>query len=293
MEILLSQPESKFKEKIISIVLCAGEGTRAKKIAENVPKPLLKVESLNNQSILSFIISNLKELNLDLIVVVTGHLGKQIADFLNSFQLKDQHGKENIMIHSSGNRYKQGPLHSFLSITTDSQIFKDDKIFMVLPGDTVFDYALLQEILDSLNENFLQVIHNSIIFYRKIRTEILKERFERYFPIYEKSISHLKIEKKDSKAIVKEIVREKVRSISSEEVVNQIVPIFIFNNAYVNEIKDLAKLAKFRSIRDVINLMIKRKKEFLALSVNPEYNFYDIDTPLDLEILNEKKKDGQ
>ena len=31
----------------------------------------------------------------------------------------------------------------------------------------------------------------------------------------------------------------------------------------------------------------------LALSIDPEYNFYDIDSPIDLMILNEKKKDGQ
>ena len=31
-------------------------------------------------------------------------------------------------------------------------------------------------------------------------------------------------------------------------------------------------------------------KQFFALSVSPENNFYDIDTLLDLKILNEKKK---
>ncbi len=36
--------------------------------------------------------------------------------------------------------------------------------------------------------------------------------------------------------------------------------------------------------------MIKKNKVFQALTVNPEYNFYDIDTQIDLKNLNEKKK---
>lgn len=293
MEILLLQHENKYKEKITSVVLCAGEGARAGSISKNIPKPLIKVESLNNQSILSLIISNLISLNLDPIVVVTGHLGEQIADFVNSPRMKNQYGEEYILIHSSGVRYKLGPLYSFLSITTDDQIFKDDKIYMVFPGDTVFDFNLIQEILNLLLENYSLVINNSIIFYRKIRTDILKKDYKKYYPKYEKSISYLRIEEKDSKAIVKEISQEKLSSISNQEVINQIIPIFIFNNAYVKLIKDIASSAKFRTIRQVVNLMVEREKQFFALSVSPENNFYDIDTLLDLKILNEKKKGGQ
>jgi choline kinase len=293
MEILLLQHKNKFKEKITSVVLCAGEGARARNISKNIPKPLVKVESLNNQSILSLIISNLISLKLDPIVVVTGHLGEQIADFVNSLQIKNQYGEDSILIHSSRVRYKLGPLYSFLSITTNNQIFKDDKIFMVFPGDTVFDFDLIQEILNLLLENYSLVINNSIIFYRKIRTDMLKKEYEKYSPKYEKIISYLRIEEKDSKAIVKEISQEKLSSISNQEVIKQIIPIFIFNNDYVKVIKDLASSVKFRTIREVVNLMLEREKHFFAVSVSPENNFYDIDTPLDLKILNDKKKGGQ
>ena len=209
MDILLSQLENRLKEKITSIVLCAGEGTRAKNIAGNVPKPLIKVKSLEDQSILSINISNLNKLNLDPIVVITGHLGKQIADFINTIYIKNQLGKENIYIHNSGAKYKLGPLYSFLSVSTNNKIFKDDKIYLVFPGDTVFDFNLLQEILDRLLENYSQLVHNSIIFYRKIRTEVLIKRFEKYYPNLEKTISYLKIEEKDSNVLVKEITQKK------------------------------------------------------------------------------------
>jgi len=293
MEILLLPHKNKLKETITSIILCAGEGTRAKVIAKNIPKPLVKINSLNNQPILSLIISNLINLKLDPIFVVTGHLGEQVADFVNSPQMKNLYREENILIHSSGVRYKLGPLYSFLSITSNNQIFKDDKIYMVFPGDTVFDYKLMQEILNLLLENYSQVIHNSIIFYRKIKTDILMKKLEKYYPNHEKSISFLKLGKKDSKAIVNEISQEKLNVISNEEVINQIIPIFVFNNAYIRTIKSLASSVKFRTIREVVNLMIEKEKHFFAVPVSPENNFYDIDTPLDLKILNEKKKSGQ
>ena len=283
----------KIKEKFTSIVLCAGEGARAKSIASNVPKSLFKVGSLNNQPILSLIIASLVKLELDPVVVVTGHLGEQIKDFVNSPQIKNQYGDDTILINSSGVRYKLGPLHSFLSITINKQIFKDDKIFIVFPGDTVFDNKLLKEVLDLLLENFSQIIHNSIMFYRKIRTDVLIKRLKKYYPNQEITISYLKIEEKGLKATVKEISQKQLNFFSNEEFINQIIPIFIFNYAYVKEIQVLASSVKFSYIREVVNFIIKKNKIFLALSVNPEYNFYDIDTHLDLKNLNDKKKDGQ
>ncbi len=289
----LSQPENNFKEKITSVVLCAGEGTRVKNITRNLPKSLLKVNSLNNQTILSLVFSNLKKLNLDPIIVVTGHLGECIEDFVYSFKAENQYGEDSIILHSSGDDYKLGPLFSFLSITKNNQIFKEDKLFMVFPGDTVFDFNLIQEILNLLLENYSQVINRSIIFYRQIRTDVLKKKFEKYFPKYEKSISYLRIEEKDSIAIVKEISQEKLSSFSNQEVIQQVIPIFIFSNAYIKAIKDISSSANIRTIREVVNIMLERERLFFAVSVSPENNFYDIDIPLDLKILNEKKKSGQ
>lgn len=293
MEILLSQQKNKLKENIISIVLCAGEGVRAKNFAINIPKPLVKVVSFNDQPLISLILDSLVKLKLDPIVIVTGYLGHQIKELVNSLQINNHYGKTNLIIHNSGVQYKLGPLHSFLSITTNNQIFKREKIFIVFPGDTVFDFKLLEEILDLLVENYSLLIHNSIIFYRKIRTEILMKKFEMSFPNYEESVSYLKIGEKNSKVIVKEISQKKLSLISDKETINQIIPIFIFNNALVKEIKQLANSFKFRTIREVVNIMIKKKRCFFALSVSPELNFYDIDTPLDLKILNAKKKVGQ
>ncbi|MFX0010668.1 MAG: NTP transferase domain-containing protein [Candidatus Hermodarchaeota archaeon] len=293
MELRLSQHELRFKEKITSIILCAGKGTRAKEIAQGIPKPLIKIKSLGNQSILSLIIQSLKCLKLDQIVVVTGHLGYKIADFVNSLQSKSQFNKESILIHSSGEMYKLGPLYSLLSITTSPLIFKDDQIFIILPGDTVFDFELLQEILEFILMNYSDLNQNSVIFYREIKPNILSKELEKYYVNYEKTISYIKVREKNTIAIVKEISQDKLKFLYNQHDVYQIIPIFIFNNAHVNKIKDLVKEVKFHSLREVVNLMIKKKEQFFAVPVNPNYNFYDIDSKLDLKILNDQKKGGQ
>ncbi|GAG80662.1 unnamed protein product, partial [marine sediment metagenome] len=106
MEIQLSPPNTKFMENLTIVILCAGEGKRAKGIADNIPKPLIKVESLNNQSILTILISNLYRFGIKSIVIVTGYLSKVIEKDINSFQAKNTYKSGTIIINNAGNRYK-------------------------------------------------------------------------------------------------------------------------------------------------------------------------------------------
>jgi len=293
MENLLLQHKDKNKENITSVILCAGEGTRVRDIAKHIPKPLIKIKSLNNQTILSHLISSLINLEIEPIVVVTGHLGEQIEDFVNSYQIKNKCKKNKILVNRSGVRYKLGPLHSFLSITENNQIYKDNRVFMIFPGDTVFDYNLLQEALNLLLKNYSLFDNCSIVFYRKIKVSSLKERFKTNDPNLFKTISYLKINRNGSKLIVREIKQRTLNSIINKKTINQVIPIFIFSFRIVQEIKNLANCNRFKTIREIVNLKIKKEEMFLALSIDPKYNFYDIDSPIDLMILNEKKKDGQ
>jgi len=129
MEIQLSPPKTKFMENLTSVILCAGEGKRAKGIADDIPKPLIKVESLKNQSILTILISLLYRFGIKPIVIVTGYLSKQIEKDIISSQAKKTYKSEAIIINNAGNRYKLGPLHSFLSITRNKQVFKTNELF--------------------------------------------------------------------------------------------------------------------------------------------------------------------
>ncbi|MHA1350514.1 MAG: nucleotidyltransferase family protein [Promethearchaeota archaeon] len=122
MEIQLSPLNTKFMENLTSVILCAGEGKRAKGIADDIPKPLIKVESLKNQSILAILLSHLSRFGIKPIVIVTGYLSKQIELEIISFQAKSPYKSEKIIINNAGNQYKLGPLHSFLSIASNKMI---------------------------------------------------------------------------------------------------------------------------------------------------------------------------
>jgi len=139
MENQLSPLNTKFMENLTIVILCAGEGKRAKGIADDIPKPLIKVESLKNQSILTILISQLYSFGIKPIVIVIGYLGKQIEKEIISSKAKNPHISETIIINSAGNRYKLGPLHSFLSITSNKRVFKTNELFLVIPGDTIYD----------------------------------------------------------------------------------------------------------------------------------------------------------
>ena len=294
MEIQLSPPKTKFMENLTSVILCAGEGKRAKGIADDIPKPLIKVESLKNQSILAILLSHLSRFGIKPIVIVTGYLSKQIELEIISFQAKSPYKSEKIIINNAGNQYKLGPLHSFLSIASNKMIFKTDKLFLVIPGDTIFEYKLLEEILNLAKENYTEVHQNSLIFYRRTNKLTLNEETEKSGLTRNKWLSCIRTKEKDSKQYVKDIYQRNINTLSNEEEFNQIIPVFIIPYDYVKNFENLASKVKLNKIVDAINSSIKNEMEFLACRVKSDANFYDIDTALDLTFMNKHyKKSGQ
>ena len=294
MEIQLSPPKTKFMENLTSVILCAGEGKRAKGIADDIPKPLIKVESLKNQSILTILISHLYRFGIKPIVIVTGYLSKQIEKDIISSQAKNTYKSETIITHNAGNRYKLGPLHSFLSITRNKQVFKTNELFLVIPGDTIFNYKIMKEILNLLKENYTKVNQNSIIFYRRTNKLALNKETEKFGPMRNKMLSCVRTKEKGSKQYVKEIFQRNINTLSNEEDFNQIIPMFIITYDYVKNFENLASKIKLNKIVDAINSSIKNEMEFLACRVKSDQNFYDIDTALDLTFVNRLyKKSGQ
>jgi choline kinase len=294
MEIQLSPLNTKFMENLTSVILCAGEGKRAKGIADDIPKPLIKVESLKNQSILAILLSHLSRFGIKPIVIVTGYLSKQIELEIISFQAKSPYKSEKIIINNAGNQYKLGPLHSFLSIASNKMIFKTDKLFLVIPGDTIFEYKLLEEILNLVKENYTEVHQNSLIFYRRTNKLTLNEETEKSGLTRSKWLSCIRTKEKDSKQYVKDIYQRNINTLSNEEEFNQIIPVFIIPYDYVKNFENLASKVKLNKIVDAINSSIKNEMEFLACRVKSDANFYDIDTALDLTFMNKHyKKSGQ
>ena len=290
----MSPLNTNFMENLTIVILCAGEGKRAKGIADDIPKPLIKVESLKNQSILTILISQLYRFGIKSIVIVTGYLGKQIEEEIISPQTKNLYKSETIIINSAGNRYKLGPLHSFLSITSNKRVFKTNELFLVIPGDTIFDYKLIEEILNLVNENYTKVNQNSIIFYRRTSKLALNKEIEKLGPIHNKMLSCVRTKEKGSKQYVTEIYQRNINSYSDEEEFNQIIPMFIITYDYVKNFESLASKIKLNKMVDAVNSSIKNEMEFLACGVKSNLNFYDIDTALDLTLVNKYyKRSGQ
>ena len=294
MEIQLSPLNPKFMENLTSVILCAGEGKRAKGIADDIPKSLIKVKSLKNQSILTILISHLCKFGIKPIVIVTGYLGKQIENEIISSQAKNPDKGETLIIYNAGNRYKLGPLHSFLSITRNKRVFKTNELFLVIPGDTIFEYKLLEEILNLVKENYTKFNQNSIIFYRRTNKLALNEEPANFRLMRNTLLSCIRTKKIGSKHYVKEIYQRNIDALSDEEDFNQIIPVFIISYDDVKNFENLANKIKLNKIVDAINSSIKRKIEFLACRVRSDENFYDIDTALDLTFMNKHyKKSGQ
>ena len=156
MEKKLSLQKNKLLENLISIILCAGEGTRISDFIHNIPKPLIKIY---DKPILSHLIFNLIKLNITSVVIITGHLRGDIETYIASLKKKDSSLRNKLLLINSGNNYKMGPLYSFLSITNKKSILRKGKIYLVFPGDTYYESILLKEILHIISNN-LTIMRN-------------------------------------------------------------------------------------------------------------------------------------
>ncbi|MHA2282387.1 MAG: sugar phosphate nucleotidyltransferase [Promethearchaeota archaeon] len=282
MEIKLSLPENNSKDKITSIILCAGEGTRISDFIPSVPKPLIEI---NNKPILSYLISYLIKSQITSIVIVTGHLKEQIENYIRKFKQKNNTLAGKILIINSENDYKKGPLYSFLSITNESSILKKDSIYLVFPGDTFFEFELIHELITSVINNSPLIQGNSMIFYQELQGVKLKTTED---PT--KSISTIKTEILGSAEFVRSIEQLKLNSISERVFYKKIIPVFVFNFEFLKNIIDARKNVSVKTIREIVNQLIKGKNILYAFRLNPNYKFFDIDTKLDLSNLNQIKR---
>ncbi|MFW9896252.1 MAG: sugar phosphate nucleotidyltransferase [Candidatus Thorarchaeota archaeon] len=282
MEIKLLPPENKSKDLITSIILCAGEGTRINKFLPNIPKPLIKI---NDKPILEYILSYLIKSNIKSINIVIGHLKEYIIEYIESNYKINKKLRRRILLVDSGDEYKKGPLYSFLSITKIESIMKRDSIFMVLPGDTFLDYDLFQEIVTLIKKYSIIIQNSSLLFYQEIKGINLKDEEEP-----EKLISILKTEKTKVKEKVKKIEQLALKNIHNENHYQRIVPVFVLGFKFLEYLIDTEKNVSVNSIREIINVLLKKKNNIYAFPVNSKYRFYDIDTKLDLLRLNQKKR---
>lgn len=280
MEIKLSLQKDKLKYQFISIILCAGEGKRISNFIEDMPKSLIEV---NNKPILLHLISNLVKSGISSIIIITGHLNDKIENFISSLKSKDTSLQNIITLVNSGTDYKKGPLYSFLSITKKKNLLREDSKYLVFPGDTYFDNALIHEIFTSIINNITLIERYPIIFYQKIQGIVLKNRKP-----YAEFISVLNLDESEDNSIVKHIQKRNSNSIGDDEYINLVIPMFLFNYYFINEIMKAETKLSVKTLREIVNFLIKENELVYGLSLNPNYNFLDIDTKTDL--MMEKKR---
>ncbi len=281
----LSQQNKDLKNSLFIVILCAGEGVRLKEITHKIPKPLIKIKALDKKPILHYTINLLNKLSAIRIAIVKGYLANKIDDFIDILKRENTDLKEILFMVDAKDEYKLGPLYSFLSITKNKQLFQSKYIYLIIPGDTIFQYQLLNEIFSFMEENFKVIQKHPLIFFRKIEGNLLKQKNQSNI------ISVAYIEKGDLQNILKRIKQVNLSKISNTEYVNQIIPIFLFPYQFIQEIIKIEQKISVKTIREVINYMIKQGKGIFAIEIDSDYNFYDIDNKLDLielEKLREK-----
>ena len=288
MVIQLLRPKNNLIKKILPVILCAGEGTRLKSITEKVPKPLIPFKALNNKPILEDLIFKLIKLDINKIAVVKGHLGNKIEEFTRILQKKNDFLRNRIVTIDSGEDYKKGPLYSFLSVSKLKKTFGKDFIYMVLPGDTIFEFDLLKTITDYIINNYKAIKQNPVIFYRNININVLKERFKL------KNVSVANLGSQKFNIFLKKIETTNLMDIHESKDLNHFIPIIVMGQKHVGEILKLEKKSNVKTLREVLSLLIVEKKQISAVYLENKYNFYDIDYEDDInnveKVLKGEKK---
>ncbi|MFX0023406.1 MAG: sugar phosphate nucleotidyltransferase [Candidatus Hermodarchaeota archaeon] len=275
----------RFKENISAVILCAGEGTRLKKITKSIPKPLIKIENLNNISILHHLINILIELEIYQIGIVIGHLGNSIRQFISTLEFNNPSIKDKIMIIDSEEQYRLGPLYSLLSMTRDKNFFTSRNHYLILPGDTIFEYDLLKEVLAKISDKFHLIQKHPIVFYRKIGFRALKILLG-----INRAISAVETTKLGSDIILKKINYIKLEEFTSDKDLKQIIPVTALSYDLINDILKLNQKNLCSSVREILNYMVNKGKKIIVCKIDSQYSFYDIDYQKDLKNIKKKRK---
>ena len=276
MGILLSQQNNEIISIVHAVILSAGEGKRLGEITDKIPKSLIKINTLGNKSILHYTIDLLLKLGVHRIAIVIGYLGNKIDQSIDLLKKDNKILKQTLVLIDASGQYKFGPLYSFLSITKNENVFQSQFIYLVIPGDTIFQYDLLREIFALLSENSQLILKYPLIFYRKIKGMSLKQTTNSEF------ISLIDLEEVDFQKFLTKIKKVKLKSIHDSNNMKQIIPIFLFPYSFIQEIINTEKKISAKTIKEVINHLLKQGTKILAFKVDSDYKFYDIDTKLDL-----------
>ncbi|WGM88458.1 MAG: NTP transferase domain-containing protein [Candidatus Bathyarchaeota archaeon] len=127
-----------------TVILAGGEGKRVFPLAANSPKPMFK---LLGKPLIHHVIDTLKQADLKEYVIVVGHCGEQIKDYLNDGS------KLGVNIQYAEQKQSLG-MADALQTTKD---LVDDNFFVV-NADDIFEASLIENMKKKFNETGAQII---------------------------------------------------------------------------------------------------------------------------------------
>ncbi len=285
----MSQPENNYLSKISALILCAGEGSRLKTISRELPKPLMKIKSLQNISILQHTVQSLVKMSIFRIILAKGHLGQKIDEFVRESNQSDTNLAGRLFILDASNDYLKGPLYSFLTLIKSKEFFVPNQVYFVMPGDTIFSPALIEEIIKNV-ENIIskRKTIGPIVFYRKIKVRQLITNYGQVLGESTKIISAMRVNRRIFNTYLSEIYSLELKR-SKKNSIKQVIPIFIFPHKFIQMLAELEKQGSYKTIREVLNLASQNIDSIIAMKTNKTHNFYDIDSEYDLKNFETQK----
>ncbi len=271
------------------IILCAGKGTRLGDITNKIPKPLVKIKELDNRPIIYSVLSSLANSSFQHLWIVKGYIAHKIQAYISS--LKEHHHFPNLTINTidSKNDFKLGPLHSFLSIRKNKQLYKENHIYLVIPGDTIFPSSFLEQISLFINIYVEIVMKYPVIFYRKIKIRELTQMYQESQENPLKALSTLRSIPSQPHFL------EKIHTISPsqldpDEVIKQLYPCFLLTYSTLQRmLNPQMELKNVASIAQLINIYSSEGGKVYIRPFEESYNFYDLDYKTDLNRIKYEK----
>ncbi|MHA1763932.1 MAG: NTP transferase domain-containing protein, partial [Promethearchaeota archaeon] len=224
------------------IILSAGEGKRFAQLSGKLPKTLLKLKSFGNRPILQVLIESFYEQGIESFIIIIGYLGHVITQFIDALVSEKQFLKEKITIIDASPFYKNGPLFSFYSIFSQSSSIKSEANYILIPGDTIFDHALIEHVIKIIKKEQEILKKYPIMFYKQIFIPINHQ-----VPLIEdasssRTFSIIEIRRERNLEFLKKIntgVSQDLMKFYSKQNLYQLIPIFVFGSQFLNQISVL------------------------------------------------------
>jgi NDP-sugar pyrophosphorylase family protein len=119
-----------------AVVLAAGAGTRLTPLTAVIPKALIPIA---NKPILDYVIDSLEQAGIKEIMVVTGHLGTNVMQYLETSRKRRK-----LAIHSThAHDYNAGSLYSLLA--SEKFVTND---FLLVPADMIIKPRIIKQLVN-------------------------------------------------------------------------------------------------------------------------------------------------